>query len=88
MRRTLKSRAALAGVSLTEYARPTPVESAARPSREELRAEFAAIPVVVGLEGSGDALRRRHEQNIPTADDLYDDNLYDDNLTCLKKQQP
>jgi len=61
--RTLKSRAALAGVSLTEYARRTLVESAGRPSREELAVELAAIPLVTGLEAPGDALR-------PTRDDL------------------
>ncbi len=59
--RTLKSRAALAGVSLTEYARRTLVEAAARPSREELRAELAALPIVTGLEAPGDALRRTRD---------------------------
>jgi len=59
--RTLKSRAAMAGVSLTEFARRTLVESAARPSREELRAELASIPVVAGLEAPGDALRHTRD---------------------------
>ena len=59
--RTLKSRAALAGVSLTEYARRTLVESAGRPSREELAVELAAIPLVTGLEAPGDALRRTRD---------------------------
>jgi len=59
--RILKSRAAMAGVSLTEFARRTLVESAARPSREELRAELTSIPVVAGLEAPGDALRHTRD---------------------------
>jgi antitoxin FitA len=47
--RVLKSRAAIAGVSLTEYARSTLEQAARRPSREELAAELSQIePVDVG----------------------------------------
>ncbi|HLM85625.1 MAG TPA: hypothetical protein VK272_05495 [Solirubrobacteraceae bacterium] len=47
--RVLKARAALAGVSLTEYARSTLEQAARRPSREELVAELAQIePIDVG----------------------------------------
>lgn len=47
--RVLKSRAAIAGVSLTEYARSTLEQAARRPSREELAAALSQIePVDVG----------------------------------------
>ncbi|MHB1774284.1 MAG: FitA-like ribbon-helix-helix domain-containing protein [Acidimicrobiales bacterium] len=47
--RVLKSRAAITGVSLTEYARRTLTEAAHRPSREELTAELSRLePVDVG----------------------------------------
>jgi plasmid stability protein len=47
--RILKARAAIAGVSLTEYARTTLEQAARRPSREELAAELRLIePVDVG----------------------------------------
>ena len=55
--RTLKARAAIAGVSLTEYARTTLEQAARRPSREELTAELSLIePVDVG-ESAEQALR-------------------------------
>lgn len=41
--RILKARAALAGVSLTEYARRTLEQTAQRPSREELIADLSTI---------------------------------------------
>jgi plasmid stability protein len=54
--RVLKSRAAIAGVSLTEYARNTLEQAARRPSREELTAELSQIePVDVG-ESAAQAL--------------------------------
>jgi plasmid stability protein len=47
--RVLKARAALAGVSLTEYARNTLQQAARRPSREELVADLSRIdPIDVG----------------------------------------
>lgn len=47
--RVLKARAAIAGVSLTEYARNTLEQAARRPSREELAQELSMIePVDVG----------------------------------------
>jgi plasmid stability protein len=55
--RTLKARAAIAGMSLTEYARSTLEQAARRPSREELAAELSLIePVDVG-ESAEQALR-------------------------------
>jgi plasmid stability protein len=55
--RILKARAAIAGVSLTEYARSTLEQSARRPSREELPAELSLIePVELG-ESAEQALR-------------------------------
>ena len=55
--RTLKARAAIAGVSLTEYARTTLEQAARRPSREELAAELGLIePVDLG-ESAAQALR-------------------------------
>jgi antitoxin FitA len=54
--RVLKARAALAGISLTEYARNTLEQAARRPSREELVAELSRIePVDVG-ESAAQAL--------------------------------
>lgn len=55
--RTLKVRAALAGVSLTEYARQTLVDSASRMSREELTAKLEAIPIRQGGESAAEAVR-------------------------------
>ncbi len=60
--RTLKARAALAGLSLTEYARQTLVESAARKSREELIAELEAIPIDPDRESGAEAVRRAREE--------------------------
>jgi len=54
--RVLKARAALAGISLTEYARRMLEQAAHRPSREELIADLAEIePVALG-ESAADAL--------------------------------
>jgi antitoxin FitA len=54
--RVLKARAALAGLSLTEYARSTLEQAARRPSRDELIADLSRIePVTVG-ESAADAL--------------------------------
>jgi antitoxin FitA len=47
--RVLKARAALEGISLTEYARRTLEQAARRPSREELTADLSTIePVDTG----------------------------------------
>jgi plasmid stability protein len=56
--RVLKARAALAGVSLSEYARRTLTEAASRPSREELLAQLERTPVIETSESTGDALAR------------------------------
>ncbi len=54
--RILKARAALAGVSLTEYARTTLEQAARRQSRAELIAELGSIePVDLG-ESAAEAL--------------------------------
>lgn len=51
--RVLKARAALAGVSLTEYVRRTLELTARRPSREELVAELSEIePIDTGESAS------------------------------------
>ncbi|HUN79178.1 MAG TPA: hypothetical protein VMU32_09675 [Solirubrobacteraceae bacterium] len=54
--RVLKARAALAGVSLTEYARRTLEQSARRPSREELIADLSTIEPVGRDESAAQAL--------------------------------
>ncbi len=54
--RVLKSRAALAGVSLTEYARRTLEEAARRPAREELLAELSAVEALPLGESATEAL--------------------------------
>lgn len=59
--RTLKARAALAGVSLTEYARATLEQAARRPSREELVAELSTIEPVETGESASEALSRVRE---------------------------
>lgn len=55
--RTLKTRAALAGVSLTEYARLTLEQAARRPSREELVAELSRVEPIRTGESAATALR-------------------------------
>jgi plasmid stability protein len=62
--RILKSRAALAGVSLTEYARQTLEAAARRRSREELVAAFSSIEPVETEETAAETLaeaRREYE---------------------------
>lgn len=60
--RVLKARAALEGVTLTEYARRTLELVARRPSRAELVAELSALEPVDTGESAADALARvRHE---------------------------
>jgi plasmid stability protein len=54
--RVLKARAALEGLSLTEYARRTLEQAARRPSREELIAELSSIELVDTGESAADAL--------------------------------
>lgn len=54
--RALKARAALEGISLTEYARRTLEQAARRPSRAELIAELSSIEPVDAGESSADAL--------------------------------
>ena len=54
--RVLKARAALEGISLTEYARRTLEQAARRPSRAELIAELSSIEPAATGESSADAL--------------------------------
>lgn len=54
--RVLKARAALAGVSLSEYVRRTLEAGAQRPSRDELLADLAQIELVAGAEPAAAAL--------------------------------
>ena len=56
--RILKARAALAGLTLTEYARRSLEEAARRPSRDDLVAELSAIEPVDTGETAADALAR------------------------------
>jgi antitoxin FitA len=60
--RILKARAALAGLSLTEYARRSLEEAARRPSRAELVAELSAIEPVDTGETAADALARIRDE--------------------------
>jgi plasmid stability protein len=54
--RVLKARAALAGLSLTEYARTTLEQAARRPSRDELIADLSRIELVNTGESAEQAL--------------------------------
>lgn len=54
--RALKARAALAGVSLTEYARGTLEQAARRPSRDQLVADLSTIEPVASGESAAEAL--------------------------------
>jgi plasmid stability protein len=54
--RVLKARAALAGLSLTEYARSTLERAARRPSREELIADLARTEPIDTGESAEQAL--------------------------------
>jgi antitoxin FitA len=56
--RILKARAALAGLTLTEYARRSLEDAARRPSRDELFADLATIEPVVTGETAAEALAR------------------------------
>jgi antitoxin FitA len=60
--RILKARAALAGLTLTEYARRSLEEAARRPSREELVAELSAIEPVDTGETATEALARVRDE--------------------------
>jgi antitoxin FitA len=60
--RILKARAALAGLTLTEYARRSLEEAARRPSREELVAELASIEPVATGESAAEALHRIRDE--------------------------
>lgn len=59
--RTLKARAALAGLTLTEHVRQILVDFAGRKSREELIAELRSIPIRRGGESSAEAVRGRDQ---------------------------
>jgi plasmid stability protein len=54
--RVLKARAALEGVSLTEYVRRALEQAARRPSREELIADLSSVEAVTTGESAADAL--------------------------------
>jgi antitoxin FitA len=56
--RILKARAALAGLTLTEYARRNLEEAARRPSRDELVADLSTIEPIDTGETAADALAR------------------------------
>jgi antitoxin FitA len=54
--RVLKARAALVGISLTEYARSTLEQAARRPSREELIADLSRTEPLATGESAAQAL--------------------------------
>ncbi len=62
--RTLKARAAVSGVSLSEYVRGVLARTASRPTPAELSARIAARGVVQPSESSVDAVRaiRNHSE--------------------------
>jgi len=57
LHRTLKARAALAGMSLSEYVLAELRRSATRPTREEILARIAARPPVRLRRSAADAVR-------------------------------
>jgi plasmid stability protein len=59
---TLKARAALAGVSLSEYARGVLARAASRPTPEELSARIAARGIVENTEPSEIVIRAIRDQ--------------------------
>lgn len=59
--RTLKARAALAGVSLSEYLRAELVRAAHRPTPAELAERLADRPPVIRDEPAATTLRRMRE---------------------------
>ena len=60
--RTLKSRAALAGLSLSDYLLRHMREVASRPTREEMMARLRALPPVLVSETPADAIRAEREE--------------------------
>ena len=60
--RTLKSRAALAGMSLSEYALRELRTAAERPTRDELLARIAARPRTRLRQSAADAVRAERER--------------------------
>ncbi len=57
LHRTLKSRAALAGMSLSDYLLPEIRQSAERPTIDELRARLQSRPAVVLSQEPADVIR-------------------------------
>ena len=61
LHRTLKSRAALAGMSLSDYLLQQIREVAARPTLEEMRARLARRPAVTLSVDTADAVRAERD---------------------------
>ncbi len=61
LHRTLKSRAALAGMSLSEYLLAELRTVAERPTVEEIRARLRALPVIELSESPADAVRAERD---------------------------
>lgn len=59
--RTLKSRSALAGLSLSDYLLRHISDVAARPTPEEMMARLRALPPVPVSEAAADAIRAERE---------------------------
>ena len=62
LHRKLKSRAALAGMSLSDYLLAEIRESAARPTMEEIRARIAKLPPVTLSFAPAEAIREERDR--------------------------
>jgi plasmid stability protein len=61
LHRRLKSRAAQAGMSLSDYLLAEVRQSADQPTTEELRARLAALPPIVSDLSAADAVRAERD---------------------------
>ena len=62
LHRELKSRAALAGMSLSDYMLAELRQVAERPTIEEMRARLAALPPIASSESSADMVRAERDK--------------------------
>lgn len=61
LHRKLKARAALAGMSLSDYLLSEVREVAERPTPDEIRARLAALPPIVSKMSAADAVRAERD---------------------------
>ena len=66
--RMMKARAALAGMSLSEYALQELRKSATRPTNEEILARLAKLPPIVSDMSSADEIRQTREERMRELD--------------------